>query len=207
MSNVLKNLKANLEGDPVAIMSKARVIETIAEIESLTNQLFRERHNVSCLQEDIRLERETRQIDEGQIVELLAERNACIQEVAEAGKRQGQAEAERDALRAELAKERERADAHYRALENVTTKNERLRAERDAALARADEALSANTQLYEAAREATQRSLDAEAERDAVRALLVEARDNLDDGMGAPDELNKLAARIDAALNKGDGDE
>ena len=40
--------------------------------------------------------------------------------------------AERDALRAELATERARADAHYRALENVTAKNERLTAERDA---------------------------------------------------------------------------
>lgn len=35
MNDVLKNLKANLEGDPVAIMSKARVLETIAEIERL----------------------------------------------------------------------------------------------------------------------------------------------------------------------------
>lgn len=75
MSNVLKNLKANLEGDPVAIMSKARVIETIAEIESLTNQLY-----------------------------------ACIREVAEAGKRQGQAEAERDALRALLREARSYVD-------------------------------------------------------------------------------------------------
>lgn len=39
MVDVLKNLKANLEGDPVAIMSKARVKETIAEIELLRGLL------------------------------------------------------------------------------------------------------------------------------------------------------------------------
>lgn len=39
MVDVLKNLKANLEGDPVAIMSKARVEETIAEIELLRGLL------------------------------------------------------------------------------------------------------------------------------------------------------------------------
>lgn len=183
------------------------------------------------------------------------ERNACIKEVAEAGKRQGQAEAERDALRAqldaeretfvdahgttwlrptaeayylvckardkhqsELAKERERADAHYRALENVTTKNERLTAERDALRAELAAEREKLATLHAAWTKERNKpvQLVGSAERDELRALLREAREELDELAETNDVmmlkrkklreiLRAIVASIDAAL-KGDGD-
>ena len=53
MSNdVIRTLKANLDGDPVAIMSKARVLETITLIERLRAELSAERERNAKLSED-----------------------------------------------------------------------------------------------------------------------------------------------------------
>lgn len=132
-------------------------------------------------------------------------------------------------LRAELAKERERADAHYRVLECVSSKRDELRAELAAyqkafAFANDDRdslnndcerlTIERDTLRAELAaahkfngmqgreNEELQEALDkARAERDALRALLKEALDYIDD------PYNDLAISIGAALNKGGGDE
>jgi len=102
----------------------------------------------------------------------------------------------RDKHQSELAKERERADAHYRALENVTTKNERLTAERDALRANLRDELERADAWHKT-------FLQTQAERDALRELLREARAFCPGDYYAND---RLRARIDAAL-KERGDE
>jgi len=118
-----------------------------------------------------------------------------------------------DRLRVELAKERERADAHYRVLECVSSKRDELRAE----LAAKDRTLGENIRqtLLE-----QKRAEAAEAERDELRALLGKAQKRLVEKRAELEEycelesgedyndpqLNDTIDRIDAAL-KGDNRE
>lgn len=177
MSDILNFLRAYPD-DPAAVMSRARVAETIAEIDRLraelaaaTKRIKLEEMNADAWKTEYEKTRSDLAAAMVRVKDLEDESEAMVIKVCAASDAEAEIHAERDALRAELAAEREKAFTAMRVFERYRELEAQVaaaEAERDELRAKCDEL---ETDISELGSLADARCAEKEIVEDQLRAV------------------------------------